>query len=74
MSEQIKKPTKKKRTFLLPEETLNKLKKDSETLGISINECLERCINIFDAHVKIKREFRKCPIKYGESGKVKRHG
>lgn len=68
MSE-TKKP-KKKRTFLLPEETLNKLKIDSEKLGISINECLERCINVFSSHVTIKREFRKCPIKYGESGKV----
>lgn len=70
MPEEIKKP-KKKRTFLLPENTLNKLKFDSAKLDISINECLERCINIFDPHVTIKREFRKCPIKYGESGKVK---
>ena len=69
MPEKTKKP-KKKRTFLIPEETLNKLIKDAETLDISINECVERCINIFNPHVTIKREFRKCPIKYGESGKV----
>lgn len=68
---EMKKP-KKKRTFLVPEDTLAKLQADANIKGKSLNEMLEECINVYRPDVIIKREFRACPIKYGESGRIKK--
>lgn len=59
----MKKKVKIKRTFLIHEEVLTKLKEDSEKTGISLNECLEVSVKSYisslDVPVNITSDIKK---------------